>query len=104
MSKRINVGDWVFHKGVGTIYHVYFVNPSMGMLTTSCARDFKIAYCTRLPASPRELIKCWRLAEKMKDAHYYFDYGEASNWSSAEKGIYALIDKHRRSKTKRGKK
>ena len=103
MTNKIRVGDWfLYHDGV---YHCSYAGEGETHIQYSLGNDeyaasVPLKACTRLPASPRELISLWkrvvRLYRRRGTRHTLEDMYDVISF-------LAVRDKHKRAKRK-GKK
>lgn len=78
MSKRIAVGDWFLHKPSQCVYRCLERRDNLVIIDFESDDSREAAYtfdaCTCLPASPRDLIKLWKLAEKYVETMHNTKY------------------------------
>lgn len=100
MSKRIAVGDWFMVNGHKREHVFLCSHAESGFVTGYLTADvYEAKDCTRLPASPRDLVKCWRLAEKMAKAD---EANDACERNYCYGYLYGLVtDKRSKTKLKR---
>ena len=89
-KRKIMQGDWFMSKG-GFVFNCKSQAGGVFGYYSHRVKD-----CTRLPVSPKDLMKLWRLAKKMEDANSRIARGALSEWVEAEKSIYRLIKKAKR--------
>lgn len=97
-KRKIEVGDFFTVHDMSPVFRCCSVDDRGGIRSSYDGEVFSASECERLPASPKQLVKLWKLEEKILISLKKGTCGKTRDYLDA---IKSLINKSKRTQRKR---